>query len=1116
MIPAPLAPDEAERLKALRELDVLDTPAEAAFDALAHAAAAVCGVPIALVTMVDAHRQWFKARVGLPEVNETPREQAFCAHAILQTETFEVPDALADPRFANNPLVAGEPGIRFYAGVPVRLSDGAAVGTLCVIDRVPRQLDARQRQVLAELGRAASALLDARRDTQALAKSESRYRALAELSPVGLFAGDAEGNCTYTNHRWHEIHGMDLAQSLGLGWMQVVEPAELERLGAAWRRAVQERRLFDEVIAIRHPDGTPRAVRSRSAPQFDDHGRMTGYVGLAEDVTEARVQQERLLDERQYLSSVIESTGVGTWEWNVPSGAMRINERWAAILGYQLHELEPVSIETWQRLVDPEDIANAQAALTRHFNGETSQYRAEFRMRHKAGHWVWVLAVGQVLTRSPDGAPEWAFGTHMDFTEQVRNREAAEQARRRMELALEGGGVGLWEFDVARNLLSWQRRLFPLYGLPEETERLDYPDWLALLHPDDRERVETEVREVVLGQREYDVHFRVVRPDGSVRHMHSMARARRDSRGRVAGLVGATWDNTEVQELSAELAEQHELMRVTLKSIADGVITTDEQCRVTWMNPVSERMTGWLAAEARGRSLHDVFVILSEDTGAQAPNPVEACLATGEVAGLSAHTLLISRDGERFGIEDSAAPIRDAQGRLLGAVLVFHDVTEQRRLSSEMTYRAKHDALTGLVNRQEFEHRLRRVLDQARRARDCHTLLFIDLDQFKLVNDACGHQVGDQLLKQVAQLIGTVVRSRDTLARLGGDEFAAVLEQCTSEQALRVAQQVCDRMDEFRFVHDGRRFRIGASIGLVQIDARWSDLADVLKAADAACYAAKEAGRNRVHTWYESDRMILERSGDMQWATRLTQALDEERLVLFGQRLLPLGLSLVPGGLHVEALVRMRQPDGSLTLPGSFLPATERYGLAPRLDRWVVRQSLRWLADHGAACDLACLHVNLSAQSLADASFRRDIVAVLEEAGAATCHALCFEITETVALANLSELAIFVDDVRARGARVAVDDFGAGASHFGYLRSLKVDIIKVDGQFIKGMLRDPLDDASVRGFLSVARVLGVQTVAEFVDEEPVLARVRELGFDFAQGFHIARPQPLAECSASMA
>ncbi|MFG6468048.1 EAL domain-containing protein [Roseateles sp. BYS87W] len=1111
MIPAALPPDEAARLAALHQLGVLDTPAEAAFDALTAAAAALCGVPIALVSLVDGQRQWFKARVGLT-ADETPREQAFCAHTILGTEVFEVADALLDPRFAGNPLVTGEPGIRFYAGAPVRLAGGAAVGTVCVIDRVPRHLTATQREALAQLATAAAALLDLRRDAHTLAKSEARYRALAELSPVGLFAGDAHGDCTYTNPCWQEIHGLTLERSLGLGWMQSVEAAELARLGRAWEQAVQSRGLFDEVMTVRRTDGTVRAVRSRSAPQFDAQGRMTGFVGLAEDVTEARTQQERLLDERQYLASVIESTGVGTWEWHVPSGAMRINERWADILGYRLEELEPLSLQTWQRLVDPDDLPQAQAAVQRHLSGETPQYRCEFRMRHKAGHWVSVLAVGRVLTRSADGAPEWAFGTHLDFSEQVRDREAALQAHRRMELALEGGAVGLWEYDLARNTLSWQRGLFGLYGLPEDTARLEYTEWLALLHPDDRPRVQAELQEVLAGHRGYDMHFRVLRQDGSVRHMHSMARARLDARGRIAGLLGATWDNTELQELGAELAEQHELMRVTLKSIADGVITTDAAGCVTWLNPAAERKTGWTAAEALGRPLSEVFVLRSEETHALVASPVEACLAGAEAGPSHPLAVLHGRQGERFGIEDSAAPIRNAQGRLLGAVLVFHDVTEQRRLSSEMTYRAKHDALTGLVNRQEFEARLRRALEQTRHEPVCHTLLFIDLDQFKLVNDACGHPVGDLLLKQVAQLIGGVVRSRDTLARLGGDEFAALMEQCTREQALRVAQQICDRMDAFRFVHDGRRFRIGASIGLVQVDARWPDLSDLLKAADAACYAAKEAGRNRVHTWYESDRMILERSGDMQWATRLAQALDEDRMVLFGQRLQPLGAQ--PEGLHLEALVRMRQPDGSLTLPGSFMPATERFGLAPRLDRWVVREALAWLDAHGTGCGLASLHVNLSAQSLADATFRADIVRLLEQAGEATCEALCFEITETVALANLGELALFVDRVRECGARVAVDDFGAGASHFGYLRSLKVDLIKVDGQFIKGMLRDPLDDASVRGFLEVARVLGVQTVAEFVDEPAVLNRVRDLGFDYAQGFHIARPEPLTPCMAS--
>jgi diguanylate cyclase (GGDEF)-like protein len=395
-------------------------------------------------------------------------------------------------------------------------------------------------------------------------------------------------------------------------------------------------------------------------------------------------------------------------------------------------------------------------------------------------------------------------------------------------------------------------------------------------------------------------------------------------------------------------------------------------------------------------------------------------------------------------------------------------------------------------------------------------VLYLDLDQFKIVNDACGHAVGDELLKQLAQMFRTLVRSRDTLARMGGDEFGMILEQCSSSQALRVAQQIYERMDAFRFEHDGRRFRIGASIGLVQVDGDSGDLAAVIKAADAACYAAKEAGRNRVHVWNEGDRAIRERSGDMAWATRITQALDDDRFVLYVQPILPLGGSTESGGWNGEALVRMLNSDGSLAPPGAFLPAAERFGLAPRLDQWVVRESIRWLSEGERAEQVASLHVNLSACSLADTNFCDALLTELADLAPRLCAKLCFEITETVAIANLTEVASFVNGLRELGACVALDDFGAGASHFGYLKSLKVDIIKVDGQFIKGMLQDPVDDVSVRGFLEVARVLGVRTVAEFVDSEAVLERVRELGFDFAQGYFLGRPEPMADLAAAIA
>jgi diguanylate cyclase (GGDEF)-like protein/PAS domain S-box-containing protein len=603
----------------------------------------------------------------------------------------------------------------------------------------------------------------------------------------------------------------------------------------------------------------------------------------------------------------------------------------------------------------------------------------------------------------------------------------------------------------------------------------------------------------------WDLELPLVRADGRSIWVRAVGNAEFEN-GKPVRLLGAFQDITQRRALHAELAEQHELLRVTLHSIGDAVITTDRNGVVTWLNPVAERMTGWLNAEACGHAVGQVFHIVNEETRAPTENPVATCLQQGKVAGLANHTVLISRHGEEFGIEDSASPIRNEAGEILGVVLVFHDVTEQRRLSGEMTYRATHDALTGLVNRAEFETRLRRVLNKAHEDRSEHALMYIDLDQFKLVNDACGHSVGDQLLQQVPKLLGESVRLRDTLARLGGDEFAVILEHCSAEQAQRVAHQICERMDDFRFVHDGKRFRIGASIGLVPVDHRWGTAAALMQAADTSCYAAKEAGRNRVHAWFDTDQAMRVRHGEMQWTSRIEQALDEDRFELHAQRIT--SLTGRDSGLHAEVLLRMRDADGALIMPGAFLPAAERFRLASRVDRWVLKHVIDCLKQRGALAGVSNLSLNLSGQSIGDRAFHRQALEVLSDAGDAVCRCLCLEITETVAVTHMADAALFVEQVRALGIRVALDDFGAGASSFGYLKSLPVDFIKIDGQFIRDVVDDPLDEAAVRCFVDVARVVGVRTVAEFVDRPAVLERVRDIGIDFAQGDLVHEPEPL--------
>ena len=1234
---------EAATLAALRALEVLDTGPEEEFDALVRAASTICRAPISLISLIDAERQWFKANVGLPGVSETPRDVAFCAHAVLGDEIFEVPDATRDARFADNPLVAGQPDIRFYAGAPIRLTDGSRVGTLCVIDREPRVLDETQREVLRLLAVAVARALEGRHAIRMtrqaaveLAASEARFRTLSDSSPHGVFHTDADGACTYTNARWQVIYGLTLQQSLGHGWAATLHPEDRTAVYDEWTRSAARGIEFDMEYRIVHPDGGVRHVHSRSRRLFGRGNEIVGHVGSVEDVSErlgllARLatKQERLRDlyeaspamlhsidpqgrliavsdawlaklgfardevigrrsvdfmtpasrdaalsdglpalfrdgrrenaefemisksgetidvllsatveydaegvplrvlavvedvtlrrraerelaeERLRLANIIDGTGIGTWEWNVRTGEIRANERWTKTVGYSVEELAPLSVHTWRKSIHPDDLARSSALLEQHVAGATDLYEAEMRVRHRDGHWVWTYSCGRIMSRTVDGQAEWMFGIRQDVTE----RKQREESLRKSELFLERtgklAGVGGWEVDLATGDIYWSPETCRIHGVaPGHRPRLE--EVLGFYPPAARSVLQSAVETAMSGGPGYDLELPFVRLNGERVWVRTVGTVEFVN-GKPVRRYGALQDVTESRRLAAELGKQHELLRVTLQSIGDAVITTDADGNVTWLNPVAERMTGWPTTEAQGRPFARVFHIVNEETRQATENPVALCLAGGAVAGLADHTVLISRDGEEFGIEDSVSPIRDAQGELLGVVLVFHDMTEQRRLSGEMSYRASHDALTGLVNRAEFESRLGRLLDKAHEDRGEHALLYIDLDQFKLVNDACGHGVGDHLLQQVSRLLGDALRARDTLARLGGDEFAIILEHCKPDQAMRVGQQICDRMDDFRFIHDGRRFRTGTSIGLVPVDSRWSTTTAILQAADTACYAAKEAGRNRVHAWFDTDLAIRARSGEMQWASRIEQALDENRFVLFAQRIM--AVRGEPGGVHAEVLLRLIGTDGALVPPGAFLPAAERFHLVSRIDRWVLRHAIDWMQSVPDLTSIENLSVNLSGQSIGDRAFHRWANEVLTGAGADIRARLCFEITETAAVTNLADAAAFIEQVRAAGVRVALDDFGAGASSFGYLKTLPVDFLKIDGQFIRDLVTDPLDEAAVRCFADVAKVVGIKTVAEFVDNEAVLARLRTIGIDFAQGVLLHRPVPIDELLA---
>ncbi|MEM7250745.1 MAG: EAL domain-containing protein [Pseudomonadota bacterium] len=536
--------------------------------------------------------------------------------------------------------------------------------------------------------------------------------------------------------------------------------------------------------------------------------------------------------------------------------------------------------------------------------------------------------------------------------------------------------------------------------------------------------------------------------------------------------------------------------------MADAVMTTDAACRVRYMNPVAEALTGWTRASAEGRTLGQLFEVLDPLSGSNELKTGEGaleCLAAGPTY------LLRCTDGRELHVKFSISPLSDSQGRVNGAVFAFHDVSREWALTKKLVYQARHDSLTGLPNRSEFEARVRDALSHCQSQQMCHAVLYLDLDQFKLVNDTCGHPVGDRLLKQVSGRLRAAIGPGDIVARLGGDEFGVLIYDCSEEEAAEVGERLRNEVDSFRFTHADKAFDLGVSIGCVVLDEHSGSLSDILSVADMACYAAKERGRNCVHIYGADDELIAHRHREMAWSGRLRHALENHQLTLCAQRIRPCNNDGSPE--LVEFLLRLTEADGQSTLPMAFIPAAERYDLMPRIDRWVILEAFAAIRRLERLGERATYSINLSGQSMGDAELAQFVIDQLAMHRISP-RRVCFEITETAAISNLTEALRFVHRLRAIGCRFALDDFGAGVSSFGYLRHLSPDFLKIDGQFVRDIADDPVDRALLETIVNVGKVLGIQTIAEWVEDEPTLNVLREIDVDYVQGFHVGRPTPV--------
>lgn len=547
---------------------------------------------------------------------------------------------------------------------------------------------------------------------------------------------------------------------------------------------------------------------------------------------------------------------------------------------------------------------------------------------------------------------------------------------------------------------------------------------------------------------------------------------------------------------------EKERAQITLRSIGDAVITTDRNGRVEYLNATAESIVGVLSEEVVGMPLTEVFRAYDEVNDHWLSDCVMRLLSSEKYSLPSNDVILYDHEGRKRDIALTFAPIMGGEHEVMGSVTTFHDVTETKNLTRRIEHQAQHDALTGLLNRNEFKQKVNQALELYSEDTS-HALCVMDLDRFKVVNDSVGHAAGDELLRQLSRRIKDNLRKGDLLARIGGDEFAIFLSNVGQDMAVEVMENILRIVREFNFFWNGKSFRIGASMGLVDVPPEVSDYEYLYHAADTACYIAKHEGRDRLHVVAVDDEWLKRERIETQWINRINECLDHDQFVLYGQEITPLD-GTVNKRRHIEVLIRMLDEDGGVVPPMAFIPAAERYNLMSRIDEWVLREVVRLAASDSGD---TVYGINLSGQSMSDTRFTQQVMEILQSSGIDPSK-LCFEITETAAIANLENAREFLNGLRALGCLTALDDFGSGLSSFAYLRNLPINYLKIDGMFIRDIATDEANRVMVEAIRAIGRTMQVAIVAEYVENETIAQTLREIGIDYGQGYFFGKPVPL--------
>lgn len=991
--------------------------------------------------------------------------------------------------------------------------------------------------------------VDKRKD-RAGAELNGQFRAIVEQNSAPIFIYDRQGIIQLWNAAAERLYGWAAEEVMGRTLYETVNSSgDLEHQALNIQQVFEGKTFHLQEWNDRDREGKQLYVLSTDFPLYGADGNVVLGVCTNIDITERKQAERALAEQQRFLRSVIDTDPNFVFVKDYDGRFVLANRALAAVYGATPEELlgkcdadfnpdrqeresflhlDRAAIDTGQSKIIPEEPMTDSTGRTRWLQTiKTPMYTLD-------GKVIGLLGVATDITERIQTEKRLAvqYTTVRVLAEAMSLDEAAPQILKSICEALQWELGELWSADSRTNLLyrshSWydpqglfaefdqrsaQITFSPGEGLPGCVWDIGEPVWLSDIQKEpefvrrqDAEQAGMHGAFAFPLRRGSQILGVLIFFSSSIRQPEAELLEMFATVGCQIGLF------IERKQVEQALFAEKELAQVTLRSIGDAVITTNAVGLVRSLNPVAEELTGWHSVQAYGRPLSEVFAIVNETTHHPVENPVERALRDGSIVGLANHTLLIARDGQERAINDSAAPIRAEDGQVIGAVLVFRDVTHERRSSQQLAWQASHDSLTGLVNRYAFEQHLHDALEGAKRDGSQHTLCYLDLDQFKLVNDSCTHVAGDALLREITALLHSQIRSTDTLARLGGDEFGLLLS-CPLDRAIAIVENLRKSVEDFRFTWQDQSFALGVSIGMAAIDVQTQSVAGALSAADTACFAAKDAGRNRVSIYRADDEEVQHRKGQMHWVQRLNEALEQDHFRLYCQPIVPVHSRA--DCEHYEVLLRLQDPQGNLVSPMAFIPAAERYDLMDKLDRWVVRTLFSTQAEYFRASWECCQQqggerlyaVNLSGASINDERFA-DFLFEQFEIHKIPPQVICFEITETVAIRNLTKASGFIHDLKALGCRFALDDFGSGMSSFSYLRSLPVDYLKIDGRFIKDIVTDPIDYAIVRSINETAHLMDIKTIAEFVENDAILDKLRDLGIDYAQGYGIARPRPL--------